>query len=199
LQDLPRMLEKGSFFEYRGKKIEKRWFSLSSLKKLIKELVRVDDSPKRIARGLAIGVFWGILPTFGLAILFALPTAIFLRANKFSTILGLFVANPFTTPFIYAFEYKIGELILRVTPVAVSWRLLQLENLLKLAKSLLVGGSVLAIGIALLTYFLALQIIIRYRVREPKKGKERRQAGKFKVLMARIKKKVEEITNKLLG
>lgn len=106
--------KKGVFLNTEEKKIEKRWFSLSSLKKLIKKLVRVDDSPKRIARGLAIGVFWGILPTFGLAILFALPTAIFLRANKFSTILGLFVANPFTTPFIYAFEYKIGELILRV-------------------------------------------------------------------------------------
>ena len=143
--------------------MEKRWFSLASLKKLIKKLVRVDDSPKRIARGLAIGVFWAILPTFGLAILFALPTAILLRANKFSTILGLFVSNPFTAPFIYAFEYKIGELILRVTPVAVSWRLLQLENLMKLARSLLVGGSVLAIGIALITYFLSFRIILRYK------------------------------------
>jgi len=143
--------------------MEKRWFSLSSLKKLIKKLVRVDDSPKRIARGLAIGVFWGILPTFGLAILFSLPTAVFLRANKFSAVLGTFVANPFTTPFIYAFEYKIGELILRVTPVAFSWSLFQLENLLKLGRSLLVGGSVLAIGIALITYFLTFRIILRYK------------------------------------
>jgi len=113
--------------------MEKRWFSLASLKKLIKKLVRVDDSPKRIARGLAIGVFWGILPTFGLAILFALPTAILLRANKFSTILGLFVANPFTTPFIYAFEYKIGQLILKTVPLPFSWDIFDLESLLSIS------------------------------------------------------------------
>ncbi len=91
----------------------KRWFSRSRLKALLKKLVRVDDSPERIARGVAIGVFWGIIPTFGFAILFSLPTAVFLRANKLSAILGTFVANPFTTPLIYAFEYKIGQLILR--------------------------------------------------------------------------------------
>jgi len=70
---------------------------------------------------------------------------------------------------------------------------------LNISKSLLLGGIFLAIGLALLTYFLALQIVIRYRVREPKKRKERRQAGKFKVMMARKKKKVEETINKLLG
>jgi len=141
----------------------KRWFSLSGLKTLIKKLVRVDDSPKRIARGVAIGVFWGIIPTFGFAILFSLPTAVLFRANKFSAILGTFVANPFTTPFIYAFEYKIGELILRATPLAFSWGLFRLENLLKLGRSLLVGGSVLAIGIALITYFSTFRIILRYK------------------------------------
>ena len=142
---------------------EKRWFSLSRLKGLTKKLVRVDDSPQRIARGLAIGVFWGILPTFGFAILFSLPTAVFLRANKFSAVLGTFVANPFTTPFIYAFEYKIGELILRTTPLPFSWSLFRIENLLNVGRSLLVGSSLLATGIALITYFLTSRIILGYK------------------------------------
>ena len=141
----------------------KRWFSLSGLKGLTKKLVRVDDSPERIARGLAIGVFWGILPTFGFAILFSLPTAVFLRANKLSAILGTFVANPFTTPFIYAFEYKIGELILRNTPLPFSWSLFRLENLLNVGRSLLVGSSLLATGMTLVTYFLTFRIILGYK------------------------------------
>ena len=145
-------------------------FSRSSLKKLIKKLVRLDDSPKRISRGLAIGIFWGIIPTFEFAILFSLPTAVFLRANKFSAILGTFVANPFTTPFIYAFEYKIGELILRTTPLPFSWSLFRLENLLNLGRSLLVGSSVLAISIALLAYFLTFGIILGYRRRKSLKA-----------------------------
>jgi len=37
------------------------------------------------------------------------------------------------------------------------------ESLLSVGKSLLVGSIFLAIGLALLTYFLVLQIIIRYR------------------------------------
>lgn len=141
----------------------KRWFSLSGLKTLIKKLVRVDDSPKRIARGVAIGVFWGIIPTFGFAILFSLPTAVLLRANKFSAILGTFVANPFTTPFIYAFEYKIGQLVLKTTPLPFSWSLFRLENLLNLSRSLLVGSFLLATGMTLVTYFLTFRIVLGYR------------------------------------
>ena len=141
----------------------KKRSSRSGLKELIKKLVRLDDSPERIARGLAIGVFWGIIPTFGFAILFSLPTAVFLRANKFSAVLGTFVANPFTTPFIYAFEYKIGELILRTTPLPFSWSLFRIENLLNVGRSLLVGSSLLATGIALITYFLTSRIILGYK------------------------------------
>jgi hypothetical protein len=141
-------------------------FSRSSLKKLIKKLVRVDDSPKRIARGVAIGVFWGIIPTFGFAILFSLPTAVLLKANKFSAVLGTFVANPFTTPFIYAFEYKIGQLVLKTAPLPFSWSLFRLENLLNLSRSILVGSSLLATVIALITYFLTFGIVLGYRRRK---------------------------------
>ena len=143
----------------------KKRSSRSGLKELIKKLVRLDDSPERIARGLAIGVFWGILPTFGFAILFSLPTAVFLRANKLSAVLGTFVANPFTTPFIYAFEYKIGQLMLRITPLPLSWSLFRIENLLNIGRSLLVGSPLLATGIALATYFLTFRIILEYKRR----------------------------------
>ncbi|TET09618.1 DUF2062 domain-containing protein, partial [Candidatus Aerophobetes bacterium] len=35
----------------------------SRIKRFVKDLIRIADSPERIARGVAIGVFWGVLPT----------------------------------------------------------------------------------------------------------------------------------------
>lgn len=140
---------------------------LQKTKHFIKKVLRTKDSPKKIALGLAIGVFWGIIPTLGFAILFSLPTAFLLKGNKVAAILGTFVVNPFTTPFIYAFEYKVGQLILKTAPLPLSWDIFNLENLLNVSKSLLVGSIFLAIGLTLLTYFLTLQIVIKYRARHP--------------------------------
>jgi len=138
---------------------------LQKTKDVIKGILRTKDSPEKIALGLAIGVFWGIIPTFGFAILFSLPTAFLFKGNKLAAILGTFVANPFTTPFIYAFEYKVGQLILKTAPLPLSWDIFNLESLLNISKSLLVGSIFLAIGLTLLTYSLVLQIVIRYRAR----------------------------------
>ena len=141
----------------------KKRSSRSGLKELIKKLVRLDDSPERIARGLAIGVFWGIIPTFGFAILFSLPTAVFLRANKLAAILGTFVVNPLTLAFIYSSGYKIGHLILRTPSLPFSWKIFSIDSLLNLGKSLLVGNALLAISTALITYYLAFKIISTYK------------------------------------
>jgi len=135
------------------------------IKSFVKKLLRIKDSPEKIALGLAIGVFWGIMPTFGFAILFSLPTALLFRGNKLAAILGTFIANPLTIPLFYPFGYKIGQLILKTAPLPFSWDIFNLESLLNISKSLLVGNFLLAIGLALLIYFLVLQIIIRYRAR----------------------------------
>lgn len=135
------------------------------IKNFVKKLIRIKDSPQKIARGFAIGVFWGIMPTFGFAIVFSLPTAVFLKGNKLAAVVGTVVANPLTVPFLYPLEYKIGQLILRTEPLPLSWDFFSLRSLLSLGKSFLIGGVIFAIGMALLTYFLVLQIIARYRSR----------------------------------
>ena len=142
---------------------KKSW--LQKIKNFAKRLLWIQDSPQKIALGLAIGVFWGIMPTFGFAILFSLPTALLLKGNRLAAILGTFANNPLTFPFVYASGIKIGQLILKTTPVPFSLEFFKVESLLSVGKSLLVGSIFLAIGLALLTYFLVLQIIIRYRAR----------------------------------
>lgn len=133
------------------------------IKNLFKRVLWIQDSPEKIALGLAIGIFWGIMPTFGFAILFSLPTALLLKGNRLTSILGTFVANPFTVPFIYPSGYKVGQLILKTTPLPFSWEIFSLESLLNVGKSLLIGSIFLAFGLAILAYFLVLKIIISYR------------------------------------
>ncbi|HLA50883.1 MAG TPA: DUF2062 domain-containing protein, partial [Thermodesulfobacteriota bacterium] len=54
----------------------RRWGNLHYYK-----IMRIDDPPYKIARGVALGVFMGIFPTFGLGIVFAIAAAYILKAN----------------------------------------------------------------------------------------------------------------------
>lgn len=137
-------------------------------KKFYRKIVRINDSPQRVARGVAIGVFWGVMPTFGLAILFSVPTAIFLRANKMASILSTFVSNPLTTPIFYASGYSIGQFILNSSGKNIpsfSWKIIRIENLWGISKSLLIGNAILATIMALSAYIVTLKIIQRHRRR----------------------------------
>jgi len=129
------------------------------LKVLLKKAILANDSPEKIARGFAIGVFWGVLPTFGLAILFSLPMAVLFRANRITAILGTFISNPLTSPLFMLWGTYLGNFILRTTPLTFSWKILDLEHLLRISKSLFLGTLVLASSIAVFSYGLLLIII----------------------------------------
>jgi len=166
-----------------GKRKKKGW--ARRLKTVGKKLLLINDSPERIARGFAIGVFWGIMPTFGFAWVFALPAAFLLRANKVSTILGTFVSNPFTVVFFYTLGYKFGTEIFRPARTNFSWNVLDWhffvdvwksvgDGFLRLLagdlsvlwaflmeiKSWLVGSGIFAAGIAISSYLLLLMIFL---------------------------------------
>jgi hypothetical protein len=63
-----------------------------------------------VARGVAIGFFFGILTPVA-QILFALVAAIVLRANPVVTAASTLITNPFTFPVIYYAAYRIGSFI----------------------------------------------------------------------------------------
>lgn len=85
----------------------RRWLKLQYIK-----VVRLQDSPEKIAGGLALGVALGILPSFGLGIIIALFTAGLFRVNKASAVIGTLVMNPWTATFFWALSYLAGSLIL---------------------------------------------------------------------------------------
>lgn len=75
-------------------------------------LKRLPDTPHKIAMGIACGVFVTFTPLFGLHFFAAWFLALVFRGNVFAALLGTFVGNPVTFPFIAAVSYKLGSLIL---------------------------------------------------------------------------------------
>ena len=79
-------------------------------------ILHVNDSPERIAKGLAIGVFIAYLPVMGLQMMLAWITASLLKANRMVAVLGVWVSNAATAVFVYYPAYRLGRLILKMRP-----------------------------------------------------------------------------------
>lgn len=75
-------------------------------------LVRLNDSPEKIAGGLALGAALGILPTFGLGVILVLFLAGPFKVNRVSAVIGTLVMNPWTAPFFWALSYLAGSMML---------------------------------------------------------------------------------------
>jgi uncharacterized protein (DUF2062 family) len=76
-------------------------------------LLRIQGSPETIARGLAVGVFAGCFPWFGLQTLIAIALAFAVRGNKVVAAAATWISNPFTYVPIFAFNYQVGRFVLR--------------------------------------------------------------------------------------
>lgn len=122
-----------------------------------------------IAKGLAIGMFFGILVPFG-QVLVAGVVAVGLRANLPAAVFSTFVSNPLTTPFILLAAYHIGSAVLDQPITAlpalakdVSW----VERIGAMGEPLLMGVALLALAGAALTYFgvqLAWRVGVLWRI-----------------------------------
>ena len=77
-------------------------------------LRRLPDPPHRIARGVFAGTFVNFPPIFGLQMVAAAAMAWAMRGNVLAAVLGTFLSNPLTTPFIAAVSIKLGYFILGI-------------------------------------------------------------------------------------
>ena len=106
-----------------------------------------------IAKGLAIGIFFGILVPLGQALV-AGVAAIGLRANLPAAVLATFVSNPLTTPAVLLAAYHVGSAVLgeatALPEVAenAGW----LGQIGATGEPLLLGLALLAITSATITY-----------------------------------------------
>lgn len=83
-------------------------------------LRRLPDTPERISRGLAAGVFVAWTPFYGLHFLVAAAIAFMVRGNIVSSLLGTFFGNPLTFVPIGVLSMKIGHIMLGRSPERVT-------------------------------------------------------------------------------
>jgi uncharacterized protein len=130
-------------------------------------LTRMSDSPERLARGLAVGIFAGFFPFVGTQSLFAIALALPFRANKLAAVLGTWVSNPLTSLPLYLFNFKIGCALLGLSADFSSDGLSLTETLLALREeflsALFLGCFVSGLVASPIGYWIALRLIRSWR------------------------------------
>jgi len=155
--------------------------SFAGLAARFRELLHLDDPPRRLAVALAVGVFIGCTPFWGLQTALAVLVAAALRLNRAATLLGTWLNLPWFAPFVYGAAIKIGflvapglseadpgsfELLLR-NPGALSWATVW-SWLRGSSMPLLVGSTIVGVLAGSLTYAIALAALARRRPRPPR-------------------------------
>jgi uncharacterized protein (DUF2062 family) len=71
------------------------------------------QQPHEVALAVALGVWIGVMPTIGVAILLTLPICHFMKLPKIPAVLGSMIANPLTQfTFFYPTGYFLGKVIM---------------------------------------------------------------------------------------
>ena len=122
-----------------------------------------------VARGLAVGIFLGLMPFFGAQIILSLAFSLLFRVNVSAAVIATFISNPLTTFPILALQLQVGKLIVDTTPAGDAGDTAgALKFVVANAKPLLFGSLATAAAAALITYPLALLLwsgVTRLRAR----------------------------------
>ena len=141
------------------------------------KIIRLGDPPEIIARGAALGVLMGILPTFGLGGLLSLGLAFVLRANKAAAILGSLVMNPVTSPFFWGISAALGSFIMREDRAELLRRLhgVNGENILKnigwFTAVYMTGNVIISAVFTVISYYLVKIWVTEHRRHKAAKRK----------------------------
>jgi len=74
----------------------------------IRDVIKLKESPHRIALAFSTGVFIGMSPLLGMHTILGVTSAWLFRLNTFAIIAGVYVTNPWTIVPIYAFSIWLG-------------------------------------------------------------------------------------------
>src|ERR1700704_234826 len=135
-------------------------------------LMTMADTPHSIARGSAIGIFFGFTPLWSLKTLLSIAVAWICRCNKIAAAIAVTVHDVliFVMPAIYFAEYKVGCWTLHRPPPAHRIRFhfglydyLHWDVFLRLVWPAFIGSLFLAIPSAVVVYFVMRMLISRAR------------------------------------
>lgn len=140
----------------------RRWGFFRQFKLNLIRLTRIQATPDTVARGMALGLFIGMTPTFGIQMVLALVFAFLLRQNKIAAVIGVWNTNPLTAPFIYGLEYEVGRVMMGLPHphVAIEFTYAALKGVgWQVVAPLWLGSFVLGVPVALIGYSLTLRFV----------------------------------------
>ncbi len=120
---------------------------------------RQDGTPAKRARGVAVGVFSGCFPFFGLQTFLGISLASLFRGNHLLAATGTWISNPLTYFPLYWFNYKIGTIVLGESSQIHNFRELLQRDLLNqgwiISSRMLLGSSIVGVLSGLIMGFIA--------------------------------------------
>lgn len=155
-------------------------WSFMTLGARFREVLHLDDPPRRLAVALAVGVFVSCTPFWGLQTVLAIAVAAVFRLNRAATVLGTWLNLPWFAPIVYGAAIKIGllvapglreadaaslDLLLR-DPSALSWDTVW-AWLRGSSLPLLVGSTIVGLVAGGATFAIALTALRRRRRQGP--------------------------------
>ena len=159
-------------------------------------MMREKQPPSFVARGWAIGMFYGCAIPFGFQLILSIPTAFILKGSKVGATVGTFITNHFTIFVIYPAQCWAGNLILRacgrdvMSVDKIYDELMHVGSLSMLSgefwsalgqlggavmASFFIGGILLALVCTPLTYWGVLRSVQRRRARAERRKQERKE------------------------
>jgi len=84
-----------------------------SVKKILSFFWKQDGSPYFNAKGIAVGVFSGCFPFFGIQTLIGIFFARLIKGNIVLAAIGTWISNPFTYIPLYLLNFKVGSLFFK--------------------------------------------------------------------------------------
>ncbi|MBN1457175.1 MAG: DUF2062 domain-containing protein [Sedimentisphaerales bacterium] len=157
-------------------------------------ILHVDDSPHSIALGMALGILVAYMPPFGFHIILVTLLSFLFRANKFVSLISIWICNPFTYVIIYYPNCRVGRALLDIFEFSRSAELddamqaftqsLSFSNfitnfykpqfwsglgpfLAQIGWEMFVGGLLIGGILAVAGYVITKKAVILYRIRHP--------------------------------
>ncbi|MBO5990551.1 MAG: DUF2062 domain-containing protein [Lentisphaeria bacterium] len=160
-------------------------FTQSSRKwwlKIYTKMVGENASVEYIARGWAIGMFYGCFIPFGFQLALSVPTSFWLKGSKVGAVLGTLITNPFTIFIIYPVQCYVGNKLIggSLSYAEVSKAMADVVQKqdystlfglsLDLILSFFTGGALLTVVMTPLTYFAVKYLVEARRKRKAAKA-----------------------------
>lgn len=148
---------------------------MKKIKRIIKllylKIVGINDTPERVALGLGLGVFLGLMP--GSGPIAALTLAIVFKVNRFAALMGSLATNTWLSIVFFIPAVKLGAAIMNLSwrelyrewamvMAHFRWAMLLKISLYRIILPVVIGYVIIALMISILVY-LSAKIALGYK------------------------------------